>query len=478
MELNSNRNRYLLKNTAIFAIGNFSTKLISFFLIPLYTNALTTGEYGVADLVTTICTVLAPVIVLNVGEGVMRFCLDEGADRVKIMSIGLTVFAGALLLGLAIIPVAGAFDQVSPYAVEIYFYTVLLAGAQVFLCYLRGRERLVSYAVGNIIHTALIAGLNILFLLVLDMGLTGYFLAYIVSSAVVVAYAFVAGDVIEVVRGLSIDPALAKRMLAFSVVLIPNSFMWWIINSSDRIFVTALLGTAANGVYAVSYKIPQAISVVAGVFNQAWSYSAIHEEGSADRDRYANRVYGALAAVSIVTGVGLMLVMKPLMGVFVEPSYYEAWRYTPFLVIGNVFMTTGTYLSTWYNVNKDSKGFLLSATCGAAVNVALNVILVPLLGVTGSALATCAAMVAVFLYRVRDTRKYIRIEVMDPRQGLAYAVLFLSGASIFVDGVLGELLMLAELVFVLILLRDTWLPLARGVFSAVRAVVAGGRGRN
>lgn len=468
MGLNSSRSKYLIKNTVIFAIGNFSTKLISFFLIPLYTNALTTDQYGVADLVTTVCTVLAPVIVLNVGEGVMRFCLDEGADRVKIMSIGLTVFLAALLFGLAIIPITRAFDQISSYAVEIYFYTVLLAGAQVFLCYLRGQEQLVAYAVGNTIHTTLIAVLNIVFLLVLDMGLSGYFLAYIVASAVVVVYAFIFGDVGEVVRSLSFDRALARQMLSFSIVLIPNSFMWWIINSSDRIFVTALLGAAANGVYAVSYKIPQVVSVVANVFNQAWSYSAIHEEGSADRDCYANKVYNALAAVSIVTGVGLMLIMKPLMSVFVEPSYYEAWRYTPFLVIGNVFMTTGTYLSTWYNVNKDSKGFLFSATCGAIVNVALNMVLIPLLGVTGSALATCVAMVAVFLYRVKDTRKYIRIEVLDIRQGLAYVVLLLSGATIFIDGALGGLLTLVELLVVLLLLRHILLPLAERAYLAVK----------
>ena len=51
------RNRYLLKNTLIFTLGNIGSRMISFFLIPLYTNVLTTSQYGTVDLITTISTV-------------------------------------------------------------------------------------------------------------------------------------------------------------------------------------------------------------------------------------------------------------------------------------------------------------------------------------------------------------------------------------------------------------------------------------
>lgn len=461
MAQSTSRGRYLLKNTAIFAIGNFATKLISFFLVPLYTNALTTEQYGTADLVTTVCTVLAPVLILNLGDGVMRFALDKDADYDRIMSIGLVAFAGAIVVGLLILPAAERVGQLSAYAADVYFYTITIAGSQLFLCYLRGREKLVAYSVGNIVQSASIALLNILFLLVLDRGLSGYFLAYIVASAATMVYAFLAGGVWRVFRNFSLDFALAQEMVAYSVVLIPNTFMWWIINSSDRVLVNAMLGAAANGVYAVSYKIPSIVSVVAGIFNQAWGYSAIHEEESEDRDQYANAVYRGLVAISLVTGVGLMLVMKPLMAVYVEASYYEAWVYTPFLVIGNVFATTGSFLAAWYTVNKDSKGYLLSATCGAVANVILNLLLIPVLGVAGSALATCVSLIAVFVYRAVDTRRYIKINAIDPRQVVAYAILALSGATIFVDGILGEALMFVELVAVTVLFKDVWSSLVR-----------------
>ena len=252
-------------------------------------------------------------------------------------------------------------------------------------------------------------------------------------------------------------------MIKYSFVLIPNTFMWWIINSSDRVLITALLGAAANGIYAVSYKIPSVVSVIASIFNQAWGYSAIHEDESEDRDRYSNTVYKGLVAVSVVSGIALLLVMKPLMRVYVEASYFEAWRYTPFLIIGNVFMTTGTFLASWYTVNKDSKGYLFSATCGAVVNVVLNLSLIPFLGITGSALATCVSYITVFVYRALDTKKYITIEVMSSRYVLAYAMLFLSGGSLFIDGVVGELLIMVELAISVALFGDVWMPVLKKV---------------
>lgn len=179
---------------------------------------------------------------------------------------------------------------------------------------------MVAYAVGNIVQTLSIALLNILFLLVLDLGLPGYFSAYILASTIAIVYGFFAGDVIDVVRNFKFDGKLAKEMIKYSIVLVPNTFMWWIMNSSDRILVTALLGSAANGIYAVSYKIPSAVSMISGIFNQAWGYSAIREESSADREEYANRVYRSLAGMSVIVGVGLLLIMKPLMSVYVEAS--------------------------------------------------------------------------------------------------------------------------------------------------------------
>jgi len=57
--VSESRNRYLLKNTLIFTLGNIGARMISFLLIPLYTNVLTKSQYGTVDLITTISTIMA-----------------------------------------------------------------------------------------------------------------------------------------------------------------------------------------------------------------------------------------------------------------------------------------------------------------------------------------------------------------------------------------------------------------------------------
>ena len=134
--MKESRNKYLLKNTLIFTIGNIGSKLITFFLIPLYTGVLSTAEYGITDLINTISVVLVPLITLNISEAVMRFALDKDADCDKIMSTGITILIFGAIIGLLILPIANLFENVSHYSIYIYLYTLTLAFSQIFLCYL------------------------------------------------------------------------------------------------------------------------------------------------------------------------------------------------------------------------------------------------------------------------------------------------------------------------------------------------------
>lgn len=187
------RNKYLIKNTLLFTLGNLGSKLIVFFLIPLYTNTLSTAQYGTIDLVSTVSTVAVPIFTINICESVMRFALDKNADKEQITQIGTYILLLGCLLGLVILPICSIFNQISHYKVLTYFYTVSLAASQLYLCDLRGKELLLQYSIGNILHTLLIAIFNITFLLFLNLGIEGYLLAFILSNIIVAAYALIVG---------------------------------------------------------------------------------------------------------------------------------------------------------------------------------------------------------------------------------------------------------------------------------------------
>ena len=93
--------KYLWKNTLIFAISSFSTKFLSFLLVPLYTSFLSTAEYGKIDLITTTSTLLVYVLTINIADSVLRFTIENVKESEKILAVGLK----RLLLAHAYVPV-------------------------------------------------------------------------------------------------------------------------------------------------------------------------------------------------------------------------------------------------------------------------------------------------------------------------------------------------------------------------------------
>lgn len=458
--MSESRSKYLIKNTAIFALGNFAPKIISFFLVPLYTIVLSTNEYGTVDLIATICTIAVPVLTMNIMEAVMRFSLDKGADRDKITKIGIIILFCGMLLGLIIIPVCNIFERMSSIGVLVYFYVVCAASAQVFLYILRGKEQLMYYSIGNVINTFLIAAFNILFLLVFKMGIEGYLLAFTLANAIVAVYALIVGKGYRSFAS-ALDFSMMKQMLKYSVLLIPNSLMWWIMNSSDHIMVTSMISVAANGIYAISYKLPSLVSIITTVFNQAWSYSAIREEGSKDEEEYNNDVLKKLTCIVVLIGLLILVFAKPFLKVYVASEYYSSWKYISFLTVGLVYATLATFMATSYTVHKDSAGYLCSATFGALLNVAMNFMLIPHFGIYGAALATCISYIAVFIFRLFHTRKYLHYNLINIEFILGTIILIVVALLMYVDNIYGFVLQLSLLAFLVIMYAKVLMPIIR-----------------
>lgn len=433
----NSRAKYLLKNTGIFAIGALGTRVISFFLVPFYTYILSTEEYGTVDLIFTLCTLVVPVITFNIGEAVMRYGLDEGADYRKISGIifGTTVFS---CLAAALVLVACGMNPVtSPYSVNIYLLVVSQGFYTNYTCYLRGTERLTGYTLCNFVNVCLIAVLNILFLKYLNLKIDGYLLAYTLAYFAAGGMAFVMGRQPSLFFHYKFDKALFKEMAAFSLLVIPNSMMWWVITSSDRLMVAGMKGLADNGILAVAYKIPSLLSVLSTVLMQAWKYSAIKEEKSEDIEAYSNQVLKEMISIMVLISGTILLVIKPAAGILFEESYFESWRASSFLIIGFVFMSVSTFAGTMYYVKKDMVGNLRSALIGALVNLILNLFLIHTLGAVGAAIASCCSYMVILLYRVRDTEKYLKLDLKRPCYGIFLFLLLGEILGLYLGSVAG-----------------------------------------
>ena len=465
---NSSKNNYLLKNTIILSIGNFGSKLITFFLVPLYTNILTKSEYGTIDLITILTTVIVPLITLNIQEAVLRYSMDKESNKSKILSIGILILFISFFICILGYPLLKLFNATSSYAFLLVLYTMFFISSQLFLCYLRGCERLIDYSIISVIQTLIIAIINFYFIAVLKLGIKGYIIAYIIAYFVSTLLCLIKGNIISELKKFRVDNNLFKEMTKYSIILIPNSLMWWIMNSLDRIMVTSMINIDSNGLYAVSYKIPTILITFTSIFNQAWMFSAVKEKDSKDKNEYTNVIYSSLFNVIVVASLFLILILKPLMTIYVGKEFYDAWLYTPPLIIGTIFLTLGTFLSNEYTSNKDSMGFLKSSTFGAVINLVLNFVLIPKIGIMGAAIATCISYAAVLIFRIFDTRKYVKLKIIDLKKVILFLLLVISVILLYVvDGISLYILLLILFVIELLINLKFWLNIICNIFLKI-----------
>ena len=447
------RYSYLLKNVGLLALSSFATKLLTFFMVPLYTSVLTTGEYGTYDLFSTTVSVLLPLLTLNIQEGVLRYALDKNFNRDAVVTVGIrwTLF-GSIVVGVGAFFFfgLGVFDV--PRRFAVYFFLMFVTQALCCLVpyYVRGIDRIADLSVAGVISSAVTISLNLFFLLSLNWGLDGYFLANIIGPLIQVAYLLVRTGMLRHYRPFALFPEQNRVLILYSVPLIANSIAWWISSVSDRYIVVFFCGVAANGIYSVASKIPSILSVFQGIFSQAWTLSAVKDYDREDGDGFFATTYEAYNCVLTLVCGAIILFDKLLARFLYANDFYEAWQYVPWLTIAVAFGALSNYLGGFFTAVKDTKMFAQSSVAGAATNLALNFVLVPLIGPMGAAVSTTICYVEVWAIRFWHSRKYIKLRIPLKRDIAAY--LFLVAQSVLINAIADQKIMylMVSIVYIVI----------------------------
>ena len=399
----------LLSNTVLISIGTFTSKLLVFLMVRFYTGYLTTSDYSTADLITQTANLLFPIISLGITEGVFRFALDKAADRRTVFTYGfLSIVAGSVLF-LAAIPIVSLMDDLRDYAWLIVVYTLACAFHALCSQYIRAIGKTALFAVQGIINTVLVIALNILFLAKFDMGIIGYVLSVALADMLCTLFLFFKEKLWRQFT-FKLQKSILKEMLKYSVPLIPTTIFWWITSVSSRYIVNEMVGSDANGIYTVAYKLPTLLTLVSTMFMQAWQFSAIDESETDIKEQasFYSKVWGSFQAVMFLAGSGVILFAKPVMKLLTTKEFYSAWQYIPFLSVAMVFTAFSSFTGTVYNVKKKSMLSFFTAFLGASINICLNFVLIPSpLGVQGAAIATAASYFIVFIVRGLNSQKYI-----------------------------------------------------------------------
>lgn len=402
-----NRKKDLVKNTIIISIGKFSTKIVSFLLLPLYTSILLPAEKGQVDLLNRISLFLIPIITLQMDEALFRFLIDtkNGDDKKNIFS-QLVIFSLVSSLSWSILIFVFGNLLHYEYTNWLIFYCLGSFTYTIVNGFLRGEGNFKMYSLLAFINSLVNIILNILFLAVFKIGLTGMFLSYIIASFGTGIYGLIYLKAYRLVS-LKYDKGKMKEMIKYSVPLVPSSISWSIITLTDSLMITTNLGSGMNGIYSTSNTFPTIMNTFYGFFNTSWRESAsraLHDKG---QNEFYSSVY--LSVRRFLMGVSLLIIgfLPFIFHILVNEKYSEGYIYIPLMVLSVYCSNLASFSSGIFSAYKDTKILAPTTFVAAVINLTFNFIFINKLGLFAPILGTLTSYIVINLYRNYKLRKYI-----------------------------------------------------------------------
>lgn len=432
----------LASNTIIFAIGTFSSKLLTLVLTFFYTRVMATGDFGGATLIQNAVNILVPIVTLAVNSAALRFALDKNSNKKQVFTTGVATTLIGFLIFCLFAPVVVKINindfNMGQYAILLYL--MLLGSSLRQLCqqFVRGSGHVKLYAIDGVMATATSAGFTFLYLGAFHWGIYGYILAIFTSDMISVAFMFICAKLwkcLDLRHGLKKETAVP--MLKYCIPLIPTIVLWWIINVSDQYMVTYFNGVSLSGIYTSAYKIPNFVIIFSSIFIDAWQLSAVDEYDNKGKSEFFTKVFRVYSGALISVGALLIAGSRIITDLYLGKDYYDSWHYVPILVIATTFSCLVNFYASVYMAEKKSMLSMITAASGAVVNIVLNLILIPKFAAYGAAIATAVSFVTVFVLRVINTKKFVNIKI-DVKSFLPSVLLMLSGSVVMLSEVGGQ----------------------------------------
>ena len=402
------RNRSLFNNSIFFAIGNLGSRVVQLLMLPLYTKWLSPADYGVVDLLNNYINVLVLFIGLDVADALIIFPLKKKIDEIKIIfstAFLFTIFTTIITVIIFYLTYAtGVKNMLGTFGDNLWFaFGILVSQAiyRVFQYFCRGIDRMSVFSYTGIVSSFLIAGLS--FVLIPEFGFRGYLTAMILSNILTAFFVIVYSNAFKYFSIKGFDKDVLKDMLKYSIPMIPNILLWWIILSLNRPLLEKYVGLAAIGLFGIACKIPDIIGMVYNFFHPAWITTISEEYGNRDFNKYVNNVLEVVTCVQTFLFIVTMVISKYVFLWFIDERYYSALIYVPLLCVGVVFSNFATFISSIFNANRKTNRMFYSVIIAAFICLVLNFILIPHYGIWGACISIAVGHLAAGISRIYYT---------------------------------------------------------------------------
>ncbi len=436
----------LFKQTFIYGIATVLPRMLSFLLVPLYTDVLPTNEYGKVSIIFSYFVLFNVILAYGMETAFFRF-FNKESDKNSVVStsaISLVIsslgfFALALLFKDQIAMLTGIRVD---YIVLVIWILLLDALVIIPFAWLRANERPMKYSLIKILNVFVNLGLNV-FLLIYLKKLSDDFssLKSIVIDNYEINYIFISN---LAASGLTLlllvpfyinlkyyfDKALWKRMMKYSLPILIAGVAFSINETFDRIILDYLLpediAEHVVGVYSACYK----LALFMTLFSTAFRLGIEPFFFNYSENKNAPETYARITKYFVVFGafilLGVVVFVHILKGFIIrDQAYWEAVKIVPIILLANLCLGIYHNLSVWYKITDRTKFGAYISVIGAIITLVLNIILIPYYSYLGSAIATLAAYGSMMLLSWYFGRKYYPIPYNLKKIGM-YLILSIS----------------------------------------------------
>lgn len=427
------REKNLFKNTIIISIGTICTKLITFFLLPLYTGVLSTEEYGIVDLLNTLAILVIPIVTFQVEHAVYRNLIENrnnDNEKNRIITNGIVSVCYQIFMFLALFITLSLFikNQYKFYLLIIIIFNIF---SSLFMQIARGLGDNKKYSISGFLNALTTIIFSVLFLVVVKLNVTGLLIGIMAGHFASMIYLFISLKISKYFRYKLFNWTTTKQLWKYSLPLVPNAISWWIFGASDRVIVSIILGLSMNGILSAAAKFSAMYVTIYNIFNVSWTESISLHINDNDISSYFSKMFDIIIKLFIAMAITLISLMPFIYPIMINKDYQYGINIMPILLLGSLFNIVVGLISAIYIAKKNTKAIANTSIFSAATNIIIHLVLIKYIGLYAAAVSTFASYFIMAMYRIFDVnKKYFKINI-NKKVVMISILMFLFVISLF-----------------------------------------------
>lgn len=404
----------LVKDMLIYGIGMMSVKLFNFIFLPIVSRRLSPEEFAMYDLIFNSITLIIPIVTFNIAEAAYRFIITEENEekRENIIENCFLVLIKSIIAVSVIYISLKIFIKEDTIFLSFSIYTwCIMAIVNAFLVQLcRANEKALLYSINSFTYASITIGSNIINVYFLNLKVNGLINSNIIGltvSNILLIYLLK----LKLNIRISKDRELTKEMLKYSIPMAVNTINWWVMSVSDRFLAYRFVSINDLGLYSMANKVVAILAVIYTVFYLGWQSMSIKLFEKQQRDVVYTKVFNGLITIFLCIVIISIFFSDNFVTIFLGKEYYLSYKFVPVLALSMAFQNFASFYGTIYLSLKITKTLLYTSIISTVINICINYIFLRVYGIRVAVVSTFLSFFIMWLIRVIDCRKYIKIRI-------------------------------------------------------------------